>query len=119
MREIENAVPPRKRVRAPKPSPERVARELRQRLRDLVAAVDTHLTVLDALMKLPSSPERGAQIARLANRLNVAHDAAAHFGLGRSFASLAKSRRTVLDVDRIKRWLEPTEAERVARGERP
>ncbi len=112
MDKVENTAAPRKSTRALSTKTER---HLRARLRQLVGAVDTHLTVLDALMKLPSTPERGSQIARIANRLNVALDGAAHFGLGRSFAALAKSRRVVLDPGTIKRWLEPTEAERVAR----
>lgn len=86
----------------------REERVLRKRLRDLSTAVSTHLAVLDALMKAPSTPERGRLVARLANRLNVANDAALHFGLGLSFEKIRKQYHHDSEVtfEQVTRWLE-------------
>lgn len=94
----------------------REVRKLRKHLRDLTAAVSTHLAVLDAIMKAPSTPERGQFVARLANRLNVANDGALHFGLRLSFEKIRKQchHDGEVTLEQAKRWLEPTDAERLA-----
>lgn len=54
----------------------RDTRNLRTNLKALTDQVMRHLVWLDAEMKKPESPERGKQIAKLANVLEVANDAA-------------------------------------------
>lgn len=63
----------------------RDARNLRTNLKALTDHVMRHLVWLDAEMKKPESPERGTQIAKLANALEIANDAARYHGLGINF----------------------------------
>jgi hypothetical protein len=60
----------------------RDARNVKQHLKELSAAVTAHLKALDAEMALPSTPERGKRIAALANALDVANDRVRYFALG-------------------------------------
>ena len=63
----------------------RDTRNLRTNLKALTDQVMRHLVWLDAEMKKPESPERGKQIAKMANVLEVANDAARYHGLGIDF----------------------------------
>jgi hypothetical protein len=54
----------------------RDARNVKQHLEELSAAVSAHLKALDAEMALPSTPERDKRIAALAN------DRVRYFALG-------------------------------------
>lgn len=40
------------------------------------------LLLIDELMKLPSSPEKGKRIAKVCNEMEAANDSARYFGLG-------------------------------------
>jgi hypothetical protein len=63
----------------------RDARNLKTNLKALTDHVLRHLVWLDEEMKKPESPERGKQIAKLANVLEVANDSARYHGLGIDF----------------------------------
>jgi hypothetical protein len=54
----------------------------RKYLRELTAAVSTHIDALDAEMLRPTANERGKRVAILCNALEMANDQARHFGLG-------------------------------------
>ena len=60
-------------------------RETTKHLKGLVANVTLFMRYLDEEMAKPSSPERGGEIAKLANRLNIATDRARFFGLNIDF----------------------------------
>lgn len=57
-------------------------RKLHKHLKDLTGAVVDYLDRIDQVMKAPSTPERGREIARLSNLLEGANDRARFFGLG-------------------------------------
>lgn len=59
-------------------------------LKSLTQSVIKFLTALDTEMKNPSSYERGAKIAKLANSLEIENDSAMHFGLDLSFDKIKK-----------------------------
>ena len=61
---------------------EGTSRKYRRGLRDLTEAVSAALRMLDAEMKLPTSPERGSRIARICNGLQMSNDCAKRFALG-------------------------------------
>jgi hypothetical protein len=63
----------------------RDARRYKQYLRSLADATEAFLTRLDVLMRQPSTVERGREIARLCNALEMEKDRAWHFGLGLPF----------------------------------
>lgn len=63
-------------------------------LRGLVAAIEAHLTSLDAVMRDPSTPERGRKIAALANALDMAKDHVRFGVLGVDFRTGRPRRRT-------------------------
>lgn len=71
----------------------RALRDTRRHLRALTAAVRAFLVALDAEMAKPASPERGRRVARLANDLDLANDAALHFGLGEALRPRKKAPR--------------------------
>ena len=48
----------------------------------LCKAVREHIDIMDELMSQPSTVERGNQVAKLLNSLEMAHDRSSHFGLG-------------------------------------
>lgn len=58
--------------------------ELKQHLRKLVNAIEYHLATMDVVMKQPSTPERGKEIAELCNGLELRKDVAKRFGLGKT-----------------------------------
>lgn len=60
-------------------------RKLKKHLQELVKAVEVHLDKLDKVMKQPSTPERGKQVAGLCNVLERAKDNARFFGLDIDF----------------------------------
>lgn len=60
-------------------------RKLKKHLKELVKAVEFHLSELDKVMKEPSTPERGKQVAKLCNALEYAKDQARFFGLDIDF----------------------------------
>ena len=49
--------------------------------RELVRYVRIHLGNLDTIMRQPSSPERGSQVAEQSNSLEYAIDMFEHFGI--------------------------------------
>lgn len=57
-------------------------RELRKHLRDLVEVAERVVRAIDAEMRRPPSPERGARIAQCTNALELQKDMAERFGLG-------------------------------------
>lgn len=58
-------------------------------LESLTVAVVNALSHLDAIMKLPSTVERGKRIAEWSNQLEMANDYAMRFGLGYSWKKIA------------------------------
>jgi hypothetical protein len=54
-------------------------------LKELVAQVETHLSEIDRIMKLPEGSKRGELIALSCNNLNLTKDVAKRFGLGLDF----------------------------------
>lgn len=60
----------------------KVLRHFRKHLTELINATSLALNQLDALMKQPSTYERGQNIAKVLNNLDLANDRAKHFGLG-------------------------------------
>lgn len=69
---------------------EKTAREYKKALRELTEAVQNFETTMDMVMKHPSTPERGRQIAALMNDLTLANQRAMHFTLGYSFEKIGK-----------------------------
>ena len=61
------------------------SREYKKHLKQLADATQIFITGLDAVMKEPSTVERGKEIALLSNNLDYAKDIAKHFGLGIPF----------------------------------
>lgn len=57
-------------------------KKLRRKLAELAAQVRIFIFNLDALMAQPSSIERGMEIARLTNALNVYNDGIRYFWCG-------------------------------------
>lgn len=65
------------------------ANKVEKGLKDLTLAVTDFLVALDAEMKVPGNPPgRGARLAMLSNRLNMANDVAMHFALNMEFNSI-------------------------------
>jgi len=60
----------------------RQERRLKENLTNLVKTAYQAIRALDLEMKQPSSVERGQHVGRICNALDMATDAAAHFGLG-------------------------------------
>lgn len=60
---------------------ERRARETKRQLNNLTGTVEAFLRLLDAEMRAPVTPERGARVADLANKLDLANQMAKRFGL--------------------------------------
>ena len=67
--------------------------KLKNDFRNLTVAVQNHLSLLDAVMKTPSTLERGREIAKLSNYLDAANDSAMHFGLDMSFKLINKGKK--------------------------
>jgi hypothetical protein len=67
----------------------RQLRKARQDLRALTHAVSLALAHFDHLLAQPASYVRGKQLAQVVNALDVANDAALHFGLGYTFPAIA------------------------------
>lgn len=59
-------------------------RHLRKSLKDLIHNVTEATRRMDTVMKQKDSYERGVELAKCANALNMAADQAWHFGLGES-----------------------------------
>jgi hypothetical protein len=57
-------------------------RELKRYLKLLVGTTKIFLKRIEVVMKGPSTPKRGGQVAKLCNGLEMANDQARHFGLG-------------------------------------
>ncbi len=66
---------------------------LRTHLQDLSQAVTAHLEALDKEMKRPGAPsDRGKNIARIANALDLANDRVRYFALGVDYRTDKKGR---------------------------
>jgi hypothetical protein len=63
-------------------SVKRQLRDTRRHLRDLVNAAGLAIVTLDDEMKKPSTEQRGRNVAKICNYLEMQNDSAAHFGLG-------------------------------------
>ena len=63
---------------------ERQARKVKAQLLDLTKKVLNFENAMDQIMKCPSTPERGANIARAMNFLSSANQSAMMYGLGYS-----------------------------------
>ena len=61
--------------------------EEKKYLKSLTKAVKEYIDIMDDIMKQPSTVERGKDIARLLNHLEMANDRARLFGLGQSLKS--------------------------------
>jgi hypothetical protein len=74
-------------------------------LKELTIAVVDALAALDRAMEGRESPERGSRIAKIANYLNHANDAAMHFALGIGFEEIEalKRKRERLRIKAAKR----------------
>jgi hypothetical protein len=93
---------------APVPFPSlRRANKHESGLKELTLAVIDCLAALDYVMQQRESPERGGQVARIANRLNYANDAAMHFALGIDFEAIEALKRKRERL-RIKARKQPT-----------
>jgi hypothetical protein len=66
----------------------REAHRYKKSLDKLTAQVCKYLARLDELMKQPSSNERGQEVAKLSNALDMANDAAMHLDLNMSFQQI-------------------------------
>jgi len=73
----------------------RQLRKARQDLRALTQAVSLALARLDHLIAPPTASARGPQLAQVVNALDLANDAALHFGLGQSFPTIAREKARV------------------------
>jgi|ERR1043165_656562 hypothetical protein len=62
-------------------------------LKDLTLAVIDCLAALDYVMERRESPERDKAVAKIANHLNYANDAAMHFALGMDFDAISALKR--------------------------
>ena len=69
-------------------------RNLRKRLKALVAETESHLRFIDAEMKNPSTREREWKIARSCNFLEIEKDRARFFGLDIDFRT-GKKRKAI------------------------
>lgn len=69
---------------------QREIRRLRKELRELCEIAESFLERLDKTMQSEPSHQRGRAIAMLCNGLDTACDSARRFGLGESFAKIAK-----------------------------
>ena len=67
----------------------------KKHLEELCDAVAYALEALDREMEKPSTPQRGRNISMIANSLDMALDAALHFGIGLSFKRI-KNRKAKL-----------------------
>ncbi len=63
------------------PIDQKKAREYEQQLGFLTRGVHAYLKLLDRAMHKPSTEERGREIARLSNELEMANDKIRHFTL--------------------------------------
>lgn len=72
---------------------QRQAREMKRYLIDLTNAVRVAIADIDKAMKRESDATRGKQIAAAVGALELAHDRAWHFGLGKSLKTLSKLRK--------------------------
>ena len=61
-------------------------------LKSLTETVGQFLVALDAVMKLPSTVDRGKEVAILANALEMENDKARYFGLGIDYRTDKKRR---------------------------
>lgn len=59
-------------------------RELNKSLKNLCLAVRLYIDTMDKIMKESSTNERGQKVAKMLNFLELEHDRAWHFGLGKS-----------------------------------
>ncbi len=57
-------------------------------LKKLPIAVAKAIVLLDAQMELPSTEQRGKDIAKILNSLEMTNDAVLHFGLGYGFKKI-------------------------------
>lgn len=73
----------------------RNARKYRNHLKVLTEEVRLHIAELDRLCKLPSTPDRGRALAKLANDLEMANDKARYFGLGIDYRTDEKGRLVI------------------------
>ena len=67
--------------------------KLKNDFRNLTVAVQKHVSLLDDVMKTPSTLERGRESAKLSNYLDAANDSAMHFGLDMSFKLINKGKK--------------------------
>ena len=70
-------------------------RDLRKHLTDLTTAVRNYLVSIDQAMTRPESKERGQEIARLSNALEMANDRARFFGLDIDYRTGKKRQKAV------------------------
>ena len=70
-------------------------RALRKHLTDLTTAVRNYLVSIDQAMRRPESKERGQEIARLSNALEMANDRARFFGLDIDYRTGKKRQKAV------------------------
>lgn len=90
----------------------RRVRDLKRHLTALTTITLTFLEGLDAVMREPSSPDRGAKVAKLSNFLDMANDRARYHGLGINFrdddkkATLANAGRVAADqfAEVLREW---------------
>lgn len=66
------------------------ARKLKKELSGLTNAVRSFPNLIDAEMKRPSTEERGREIARLCNGLEMANDRVRFFVLGEDYRAKAR-----------------------------
>lgn len=76
------------------------------RLKELTLTVVDCLACLDGVMREPPGPERDGKVAKIANALNFANDAAMHITLGMSFEAM--------DALKLKRERERIKARKAA-----
>ena len=70
-------------------------RDLRKHLTDLTTVVSNYLVSIDQAMTRPESKERGQEIARLSNALEMANDRARFFGLDIDYRTGKKRQKAV------------------------
>ena len=66
-------------------------------LKELTQSVSRAISCLDSIMKGPSTNERGKQVAKICNFLDISNDAAMHFGLGYDFKKIENIKRYVIN----------------------